>query len=76
MRPWAFTVGKSFMPRRSRYWSQEENQSVGSDGILTVRGAHKRDFVFRYFRLIAGQIDFDGPVYEVAIADVVQHGFK
>jgi hypothetical protein len=47
---------------------------VGSDGILAVRGVHKRDFVFLYFRLIAGQIDFDGPVYEVAIADVVQYG--
>ena len=39
---------------------------VGSGGILALRGVHKRDFVFRYFHLIPGQIDFDGPVYEVA----------
>jgi hypothetical protein len=36
-------------------------ERVGSsnDGILAVRGVHKRDFLFLYFRLLAGQIDFD-----------------
>ncbi len=56
--------------------SGRENSKVGSDGILAVRGVHKRDFVFLYIRRVTGQIDFDGAVYEVAVADVVQHGFK
>lgn len=31
---------------------RNRNKKVGSDAILAVRGVHKRDFVFRYFRLI------------------------
>ena len=56
---------------------ESERETVRSDLMgLAVRGVHTRDLVFLYFRLIAGQIDFDGPVYEVAIAYIVQHGFK
>ena len=62
-----FLSSPDWSPAQQRNWSHR---------LLAVSRANRRDFVLFYFCRVARQSDFDGAVYEIAIADVVQHGFK
>ena len=71
-----FIAGPPCWPRQIGWGVKKRIRNAGSDGILAVRHVRKRDFVFLDFCRVARQSDLDGAIYEIAIADVVQHGSK